>query len=100
MKTKRQPTHPGIILKELYLDELGISIAEFARHISVSRKTMSMIVNGHNSVTPEMAIKLSMAFTNSSPESWINLQRNYDLWLAEQNIQQQHTHITPILASA
>jgi len=57
-----------------------MSNTELAQRIGVSRKAISMIVNERKSVTPEMALRLSQAFPNSSPESWLNLQRNYDLW--------------------
>ena len=77
---KRCPAHPGRILKNLYLLPLGITNTEFARIIGVSRKAVSSIVNEHKSVTPEMALRLSRAFPNSTPESWLNLQKNYDLW--------------------
>ena len=77
---KRCPAHPGRILRNLYLTPLGITNTEFAKIIGVSRKAISSIVNEHKSVTPEMVLRLSRAFPNSSPESWLNLQKNYDLW--------------------
>ena len=80
---KRKPTHPGQILKEDYLEPLDLTITELSKVIGTSRKTLSKIVNGRGSVTPEMALKLSKAF-DTSPEFWLNLQRNYDLWEATQ----------------
>ena len=79
---KRQPTHPGVILKEDYLIPLKISITETASKLGVSRKTLSKIINERGSVTPEMALRLSRAF-DTSPDFWLNLQKNYDLWKAE-----------------
>lgn len=76
----RPPSHPGQILKELYLTELGITNTQLAKTLGVSRKAISQIVNGHKSVTPEMALRFSRALPNTTPESWLNLQRNYDLW--------------------
>jgi addiction module HigA family antidote len=67
-------------LKELYLLPLGLTNTKFAQHLGVSRKAISSIVNGHKAITPEMALRLSRAFSNTTPESWLNLQRNYDLW--------------------
>ncbi len=87
-KRNRPPTHPGRILKNLYLVPLELSNTKLAQILGVSRKTVSMIVNEHKSITPEMALRLSRAFANSSPESWLNLQRNYDLWQAEHNTQE------------
>lgn len=77
------PPHPGEILKELCLDPLGLTITEAAKALDVSRKTLSAIVNGRASITPEMAVRLSIAFGTSS-ESWLNQQVQYDLWHAEQ----------------
>jgi len=57
-----------------------MTISHFAEQVRVSRKTMSAIVNVRKSVTPEMALRLSQAFPNTTPESWLTLQRNYDLW--------------------
>jgi len=80
---QRKPTHPGLILKEDYLEPLGITITELSKVLGTSRKTLSKIINEKGSVTPYMALKLSRAF-DTSPEFWINLQRNYDLWVAAQ----------------
>ena len=77
---KRSPRHPGYILKTLYIEPLALTITQLALVLGVSRKTVSAIVNERKSVTPEMALRLAQAFPNSTPESWINLQRNYDLW--------------------
>lgn len=81
-RIKRQPTHPGCILKLDYLEPLAISITEMASKLNVSRKTLSKILNEKGAVTPEMALRLSRAF-NTTPELWLNLQMNYDLWQAE-----------------
>ena len=76
---KRQPTHPGGILKRHYLDALNLSVADVARALRVSRKTLSKLVNERGAVTPDMALRLSKAF-NTTPELWLNLQQTYDLW--------------------
>jgi addiction module HigA family antidote len=81
---KRPPTHPGGILRRQYIEPLSLSISELANTIGVSRKTLSKIVNEHGSITPEMALRLSKAF-KTSPELWLNLQQNYDLWQASHN---------------
>ena len=80
---KRQPTHPGGILKRHYLKPLALTITEVADDIGVSRKTLSKIINERGSITPNMALRLSKAF-NTSAELWINLQTTYDLWIASQ----------------
>lgn len=82
MKMKRQPSHPGCILKEDYLKPLSVSVTDMALKLGVSRKTISKIINEKGSVTPDMALRLSRAF-GTSAELWLNLQKNYDLWQAE-----------------
>ena len=78
------PPHPGEILKELCLEPLGVSVTEAAKALGVSRKTLSSIINGKAGISPEMAVRLSIAFDTSS-ESWLNQQTQYDLWQAEQH---------------
>ena len=82
-KMKRKPTHPGTIIKEDYLVPLSISIKEMASNLGVSRKTLSKIINTRGSITSEMALRLSRAF-DTTPDLWLNLQKDYDLWNAEQ----------------
>ena len=81
-RMKRQPTHPGRILKLDYLEPLEISVTEMASKLNVSRKTLSKILNEKGAVTPDMALRLSRAL-GTTPELWLNLQKNYDLWQAE-----------------
>jgi len=78
---KRIPTHPGGILKRQYLEPLSLTVSELAVALGISRKTLSKIINEHGDVTPDMALRLSKAF-DTTPELWLNLQRNYDLWEA------------------
>jgi addiction module HigA family antidote len=63
------------------MEPLTLTISELAGNLGVSRKTLSKIVNERGDVTPDMALRLSKAF-NTTPELWLNLQRNYDLWKA------------------
>lgn len=78
------PPHPGEVLRELCLEPLGLSVTETAEALGVSRKTLSAILNGRANISPEMAVRLSIAF-GTSAESWLNQQMQYDLWIAEQN---------------
>ena len=80
----RQPAHPGRILRNLYLEPLELSVTKFSETLGVSRKAISQIVNEHKSLTPEMAVRLSQAFPNTSAQFWLNLQNNYDLWRIQQ----------------
>lgn len=77
------PPHPGEILKSLCLEPLGVTVTQAAEALDVSRKTLSSILNGRASISPEMAVRLSIAF-NTSAETWLNQQMQYDLWHAEQ----------------
>ena len=79
---KRCPHHPGYILKTLYLQPLSLTITELAKILNVSRKAISAIANERKAIMPEMALRLAQAFPNTTPESWLTLQRNYDLWRA------------------
>ena len=78
---KRPPTHPGRILKSHYLEPLSITITDLAKILGIIRKTASRIVNEHASITSDMVLRLSRAF-KTTPELWLNLQVNYDLWHA------------------
>jgi len=78
------PPHPGEVIRELCLEPMGLSVTRAAEALGVSRKTLSAILNGRASISPEMAVRLSLAFGTSS-ESWLNQQLQYDLWLAEKS---------------
>jgi len=82
MKAQRAPAHPGGILKRLYLEPMNLSTVELAKAIGVSRKTVSQLINERSAVTPEMALRFSIAF-GTTPQLWLNLQQNYDLWRAQ-----------------
>jgi len=79
------PPHPGEVLKGLCLEPLGLSVTEAAEALGVSRKTLSSILNGRAGISPEMAIRLSMAF-GTSAESWLKQQAMFDLWQVEQRL--------------
>jgi addiction module HigA family antidote len=79
----REPTRPGQILQEEFLEPLGISQTALARHTGWTQPKVSEIVRGDRGITPETAMVLADAF-NTTPEFWLNLQRAVDLWRAEQ----------------
>jgi addiction module HigA family antidote len=81
------PPHPGEILRELCIEPLELSITDAAEALGISRKTLSAILNGRSGISPEMAVRLSLAFGTSS-ESWLNQQTQYDLWEAEKKRKQ------------
>ena len=75
--------HPGEVLKELCLEPLGLTVSEAAKALDVSRKTLSAILSRRAGITSEMAPRLSIAF-NTTAESWLMQQIQYDLWRTEQ----------------
>jgi antitoxin HigA-1 len=83
MARMHNPPHPGEVIKELCLDPLKLTVTAAAEGLGVSRRTLSMLLNGHAGISPDMAIRLSKAF-GLSPESWLQLRLQYDLWQAEQ----------------
>lgn len=81
--TMHNPPHPGEVLRELCMEPLGLTVTDTANALGVSRKTLSAILNERAGISPEMALRLSMAF-NTTAESWLNQQAQYDLWVARQ----------------
>ena len=74
-----KPEHPGEVLKELYLEPLGLTVTEASKALGVARKSLSQLVNRRAGISTAMALRLSKAF-GTTPELWLNMQRNYDLW--------------------
>jgi len=79
------PPHPGEIIREFCIEPLNLTITDAAKALGVSRKTLSTLLNGRAGVSPEMAIRLSQVF-GRTPEGWLRLQLQYDLWKAKKNI--------------
>ena len=84
-KKTRPPSHPGSIIRGLFMEPLKLTVTSLASHLGVSRKTLSKVVNKRGSITPDMAQRLGRAF-DTGPELWLNLQNACDLWNSE------HTH--------
>jgi addiction module HigA family antidote len=78
------PPHPGEILNELCLKPSGLTVTDAAEALGVSRKTLSMILNGRAGISPEMAVRLSIAF-GTTAESWLTQQIKFDLAVAERS---------------
>lgn len=79
------PAHPGEVLKGLYLDPMEKTITQAAEDLGVSRRTLSMIINGHLGISAEMALRLSKAL-GTTAELWLNMQQHFDLWKVRQKI--------------
>ena len=85
LKRGMPPSHPGEILKGLYLEPLGLTQEVAAKNLGVARKTLSMVLNGRQGISAEMALRLSKAFKTTS-SIWMRMQNAYDLWHAERNV--------------
>jgi addiction module HigA family antidote len=89
------PPHPGEVIRELCLDPLGLSVTAAAKALGVARKSLSELLNGRAGVSPEMALRLSIAF-KTTPESWLNQQMQYDLWKARRKF--KNLKVAPVAA--
>lgn len=76
---KREPTHPGAILKNDFLEPLGLSQTTLAKGLNTTFRTVNEIVNEKRNISPEMAIRLSR-FLGTSVELWLNLQNQFDIY--------------------
>ena len=77
------PLHPGEHVKDILIVGAGLSVTESAKHLGVTRTSLSRLINGHVSISAEMALRLSKLL-NTSIEFWMNLQAQYDVWLISQ----------------
>ncbi len=89
------PPHPGEIVKSLLIEESGLSVTEAAQMLDVTRGAISKLINCHSGISPQMAIRLSIALGTTS-KMWFNLQNQYDLWQAEQQRKKLRKHVWPL----
>ena len=85
MTLMQNPSHPGEVLVELYLEPLGMSAIELARRLNVPRTRIERLVKGETALTVDTVMRLSTFFGNT-PEFWMNLQRSYDLGRARESV--------------
>jgi addiction module HigA family antidote len=78
------PPHPGEFIRMTYIEPFDISVRSLAESLGVSASTLARIVSTRSAVSPEMALRLSKAL-GRSPESWLAMQHNYDLWKAKKS---------------
>jgi addiction module HigA family antidote len=78
----RRPTHPGAVIREDILKASKLSVTEAARRLGIARKTLSLLLNEHAALSPELAVRIARA-TGTSAESWLSMQGRLDLWKAE-----------------
>ena len=94
--TMFNPPHPGSILIEDILPELGIGVTEAAIQLGVSRVTLSRVVNCKAAISADMAIRLEAWLNNPTADNWIIMQAEYDLWQARQK---PRPDIKPVVAA-
>jgi addiction module HigA family antidote len=92
---ERRPIHPGEILREEFLPEYELSVTALAEAAGVSRQSVNELLRERRAVSPEMALRLSRLF-GTSPEYWLNLQRNVDLWDAARGLKRAIAHVHPL----
>lgn len=85
MTMMHAPLHPGEFISETYLKPLDISIRDAAKKLAVSPSTFARLISGKSSISPIMAIRLNKAF-GRTPESWMQMQANYDLWAVRDSL--------------
>lgn len=90
------PPHPGEIIREFCVEALELTITDAANALGVNRETFSALLNGRSGISPEMALRLSKVF-GRTPEGWLKLQFQYDLWKTEQKI--DLSNLKPIKAA-
>jgi addiction module HigA family antidote len=95
---KRPPSHPGALLREIVLAELGITQGELARRLEISRRSINMILNEKRPVTTDMAIRFARVL-GSTPRFWLSLQQAYDIHVAQQVREREYRSLTPLAAS-
>jgi addiction module HigA family antidote len=86
------PPHPGEFIYDVYLEPTGISCRYLAKQLDVAPSTLNRVLKGQSAISPEMALRLSKAI-GRTPESWLAMQDNYDLWHAKQQINLTNVHV-------
>lgn len=93
------PPHPGFILKDDILPELGITVTEAANQLGVSRVALSRVINGKAAISAEMAIRLEAWLSAPTANSWLAMQTEFDLWQARQKPSPEIKHIDRSIAA-
>lgn len=83
--TMHNPPHPGAFIREVYLEPFGITGRQLATKLGVSPSTLNRVLNGNSGISSEMALRLAKAL-GRTPESWLAMQDNYNLWQARQSV--------------
>ena len=92
------PPHPGEFIHDVYMEPFGYSSRFIAKQLDVAASTFSRLLKGQSAVSPEMALRLSKAL-GRTPESWLTMQDNYDLWQARQHVNLAKVHTINFVAA-
>lgn len=92
---KRRPAHPGAMLRDIVLPEIGMNQGEFAEWLGVSRRTVNELLQEHRPVSVDMAHRLARAL-KTSPEVWLNMQQAVDIWDSLDRYEEQYQAIKAI----
>lgn len=90
------PLHPGEIIQDILIEGAKLSVTEAAKKLGVNRTTLSRLLNRHAGISAEMALRLSKLLPNTDMVLWMNLQRDYDIWVANKHATK--IHIKPLKA--
>ena len=97
--TMHNPPHPGEFIRETYIEPFDISIRSLAKNLDVAASTLARVVAERSAISPDMALRLSKAL-GRSPESWLAMQDNYDLWQAKKSANLSDVHKIRFAANA
>jgi addiction module HigA family antidote len=97
--TLKNPTHPGEVLREDVIAELGLTVKEAAERLGMSRTALSRVLNGRAAVSSDLALRLEQAGV-STADTWLTMQLNYDLAQARQRPQPAIRALGPVAACA
>ncbi|MGB0833975.1 MAG: HigA family addiction module antitoxin [Psychrobium sp.] len=89
--TMHNPPHPGEFITDVYMEPFGYSCRFVAKKLDVSASTLNRILKGQSSISPEMALRLSKTL-GRTPESWLQMQDNYNLWQAKKSVNLTNVH--------
>ena len=92
------PLHPGQIIREIIIVGAEMTVTEAAKRLNVNRTTLSRLINGNIGISSDMALRLSKLLPNTDIIFWMNLQRDYDVWLVKKK--ERKIHIKPLQDAA
>ncbi|MBC3767144.1 HigA family addiction module antitoxin [Neptunicella marina] len=96
--TMYNPPHPGEFISATYMEPFGVSCRNLAKHLDVAASTLNRILRTQSGVSPEMALRLAKVL-GRTPESWLTMQDNYDLWQAKRTAKLGNLHKLDLTAA-